>query len=140
MVKYLFETLKFVLRILIFQLFYRTLKIIFYVLNNNYSCIQLSFVSLLKKNSDFDHDYTDPFFFFFFRNIFISALGLFSPFFFFFFRKILVPSLCFFWKLFFVFLIIFINHFNIYIKNYKIFLNSYLPFTYIQKNYKKCFL
>ena len=121
MVKYLFETLKFVLRILIFQLFYRTLKIIFYVLNNNYSYIELSFVSLLKKNSDFDHDYTDPFFFFFFR-------------------KILVPSLCFFSKLFFVFLIIFINHFNIYIKNYKIFLNSYLPFTYIQKNYKKCFL
>ena len=43
MVKYLFETLKFVLQILNFQLFYRTLKIIFYVLNNNYSYIQLSF-------------------------------------------------------------------------------------------------
>ena len=85
------------------KLVYKTLKITFYVLNDNFVYIQPFFV----------HDDTDLFFsFFFFRNIFISVWSLFSSFFFFFFRKILISFTCFFLKLFFVFLIKFIFNFK----------------------------
>ena len=63
-VKTFFKILKFVLGIFNFQLLYRTLKIIFHVLNNNFSYTQLSLVFLLEKDSSFDKDDTDAFFLF----------------------------------------------------------------------------
>ena len=63
-VKNFFKILKFVLGIFNFQLLYRTLKIIFHVLNNNFSYTQLSLVFLLEKDSSFDNDDTDAFFLF----------------------------------------------------------------------------
>ena len=45
-----------------------------YVLNNNYSCIQLSFVFLLQKDYYFDPDDIDGFYFLFFIEIFIFLL------------------------------------------------------------------
>ena len=95
---------------------YRTLKIIFYVLNNNFSFTQLFFVFLPRKDSYCNHDDTDTFFIFFIRKTFLSVSSLFLPFLFFFFRSILIYFTCFFFKLFFAFLIIFIYHFYIYIQ------------------------
>ena len=50
----------------------------FQALNNNFSYTQLSFVFLLQKNYQFDHDDADVFFLFFFRKAFISVLDLFN--------------------------------------------------------------
>ena len=56
--------LKFVLGNLNFQLRYKTLKIIFYVLNNNFSYTQLVFAFVPQKDSYYVHDDTDAFFLF----------------------------------------------------------------------------
>ena len=113
-VKIFFEILKFVLRIFNFQLLYRTPKIIFYVLNKNFSYTQLSFVFLLQKDSSFNHDDTDAL-----LSLSERFLYLHQAFFFSFFREILLPFVCFFSKLFLVFLKIFINQFYIYLYIYK---------------------
>ena len=102
--------LKFVLRNPQFPTGFRTLKIIFYVVSNNFSYTQLYFVFLLQKDPYFNHDGTDTFFCFFASESFLY-LSRASFRLFFFFRKILLPFRCFFLKLFFAFLIISINHF-----------------------------
>ena len=62
----------------------RILKTIFYVLNNNFSYIQLSFVFLLQKDFYFGPDDTDVFFFFASSDLFLFLsrgllfFGLFS--------------------------------------------------------------
>ena len=64
---FLYAKIIFVLGIFYFLLLYRTLeipKIIFYVLNNNFSYTQLSFLMLLQKDSYLDHDDTGVFFLF----------------------------------------------------------------------------
>ena len=92
--------------ILNLALLYTTLKsnliTIFYVLHNNFSYIQLSFVFLLHKDSYFDCNDTDAFF-------------LFQ-------KKILISFVCFFSKIF-CFLIVLIYHFYIYRKK------SFLKFS-----------
>ena len=45
-----------------------------YVLNNKFSYTQLSFVFVLQKDSYFDYDDSDAFFFLFFRKILISIM------------------------------------------------------------------
>ena len=75
---------------------------------------QLSFVFLLQKDSDFDHDDTDVFFSS--ERFWYLSRAFFCPFFFSF-RKILISLICFFSKLFFVF-----------------FYNICSPFLYIQNS------
>ena len=75
---------------------------------------QLSFVFLLQKDSDFDHDDTDVFFSS--ERFWYLSRAFFCPFFFSF-RKILISLMCFFSKLFFVF-----------------FYNICSPFLYIQNS------
>ena len=66
--EYFFETLKFFLRNPQFPDFPRflsiSIKMSFYVLNNNFSYIQLSFVFVLQKDSYFAHNDTETFFLF----------------------------------------------------------------------------
>ena len=65
-------------------------QIISYVLNNNFSYAQLSFVFLLQKNSQFDPSNIDAFFLFLLQKYFYICLEPFSVFFLFLFRKILI--------------------------------------------------
>ena len=82
--------LNFVLDVLLFSLLYRTLKnqeIISYVLNDNLSYTQLSFLFLPQKDSYFHHDsyfHTDTFFLFPLQKNFDICLGPFFTFFLFF--------------------------------------------------------
>ena len=130
--------LKFVLGILNFQLVYRTLKIIFYVFNNNFSYTQqLSFAFLLQKDSCYAHDDTDVFVFFPSSERFWYLSQTFFCLFF--------PSLEIFWYLlrdfcqsfslcfFFYLYIIFIHNFYIYQKNIKVF--SIVIVIFIYKNF-----
>ena len=80
-------------------------KVIYYVVNNNFSYTQRSFLFFLQKDSYYIHDDTDAFFLFFLQKDFDICL---LPFFGFF-----LSFMCFFLKLFYVFLIIFIYHFYI---------------------------
>ena len=120
---FLYAKISFILGIFYFLLLYRTRKnpkIISYMLNNNFSYIQLSF-------------------FFFFRKILIQITMILALFFFFFFRKILVPFTCFFSKLFFAFSDIYLPFLYIYI--YKNNLQKYFyQFFYIEKNIKNFFI
>ena len=112
---FLYAKISFILGIFYFLLLYRTRKnpkIISYMLNNNFSYIQLSF-------------------FFFFRKILIQITMILALFFFFFFRKILVPFTCFFSKLFFAFSDIYLPFLYIYIYK-KIYKSIFISFS-IQK-------
>ena len=119
---FLYAKISFILGIFYFLLLYRTRKnpkIISYMLNNNFSYIQLSF-------------------FFFFRKILIQITMILALFFFFFFRKILVPFTCFFSKLFFAFSDIYLPFLYIYIqKNLQ---KYFYQFFYIEKNIKNFFI
>ena len=119
---FLYAKISFILGIFYFLLLYRTRKnpkIISYMLNNNFSYIQLSF-------------------FFFFRKILIQITMILALFFFFFFRKILVPFTCFFSKLFFAFSDIYLPFLYIYIYTKKFTKVFLLVFLY-RKKYKKLF-
>ena len=112
---FLYAKISFILGIFYFLLLYITRKnpkIISYMLNNNFSYIQLSF-------------------FFFFRKILIQITMILALFFFFFFRKILVPFTCFFSKLFFAFSDIYLPFLYIYIYK-KIYKSIFISFS-IQK-------
>ena len=95
---FLYAKKSFILGIFYFLLLYRTPKknpkIISYMLNNNFSYIQLSFFFLLQKDSYLDHDDTDAFFLFLLQKDFGTFhVLLFEAF------------LCFFWYLFTIFYI-----------------------------------
>ena len=78
-------------------------KDIFYVLSNNFSYTQLSFLFLRQEDSYYVHDDTDVFFYFSSSERFwYLSRAFFLPLFLF--RKILMSFACFFSKLFFVFL------------------------------------
>ena len=108
---FLYAKKSFILGIFYFLLLYRTRKnpkIISYMLNNNFSYIQLSFFFLLQKDSYLDHDDTDAFFLFLLQKDFGTFhVLLFEAF------------LCFFWYLFTIFYI------YIYKKIYKNILISF---------------
>ena len=133
MPKYFFN---FVLGILHFQLLYRTLKsnlkIIPYVLNNNFSYTQLSFVFLPRKDYYFDHDDTEVFFFFFFRKILLSFIRLF----FFFFWSYLFTTFMYIQKNIKIFLLVILVFFNFLHQNF--FHQNFLRQNFICQDQKKC--
>ena len=115
-----------------FQLLYRTPKMTFYVLNNNFSYTQLSFVVLHQK--DFDHHDTDAYFLFLLQKDLYICPGPFFAFFFLLQKDFGMFHMLLF-KAFLCFLIIFINHFYICIqKNYKKVLIVINYFYIYQKN------
>ena len=89
----------------------------FYVINNNFSYTQLSFLFLLQKYSYCVHDDTDVFFHLL-QRAFDICLEPFLAFLILFFIKILISLTCFVLKIFFELLIIVSYHFYIQKKSY----------------------
>ena len=108
------------------KLLYRTLKIIFYVLNYNFSYIKLSFVFLLQNDSYSDTDDIMFFFFFFFRKILVPFPYFFLKFSLFFWQYLLPVFMYVHKKIINIFLTV-INCFYIYtyMKLFKSHLNCF---------------